>query len=74
MTRKDYILIAEALRNYSLETNAGYNSDSAVLEVSSRIADALEQDNPKFNREHFLAVVRNEKSLNSRPSRNGRQS
>ena len=26
-------------------------------------------DNPRFDREHFLAVVRGERDLNSRPAR-----
>ena len=76
MTRKDYILIASALRDqyaHSLDFNTSTNPQ-AVLEVATGVAFALGQENPKFNREHFLAVVRNEKSLTSRPSKNGRQS
>ena len=76
MTRKDYILIAEALRKqftHSLDVNMPTNPQ-AVLQVADSIACALAQDNAKFNREHFLAVVRGEKSLTSHPSRNGRQS
>ena len=73
MTRKDYILIAEALRNvynaYPASTERG-----AIDSAASEIAYSLEQDNSRFNREHFLAVVRGEKDLHSRPSRNGRQS
>jgi hypothetical protein len=69
MHRKDYILIANALRNYRNEPDANHNSWSGIEEVSNRICDALATDNPRFNREHFLAVVRGEKDLNSRPAR-----
>lgn len=37
--------------------------------VARIIADALYKQNPRFDREHFLAVVRGEKELNSRPTR-----
>ena len=73
MTRKDYILLAEALRDtmlidcptvdYLAGAKAAFNS------ASERIADALAGDNPRFVREHFLAVVRGEKPLDSRPRR-----
>ena len=68
MTRKDYILIAEALRKAHAATPI-----SSALAIQL-VSDALQKDNPKFNRDHFLAVVRGNKSLTSRPSRNGRQS
>ena len=74
MTRKDYILLAEALRDTMLiDCPAAFNSASSGRPSTprwlTRITDALEVDNPRFDREHFLAVVRGEKSLNSRPSR-----
>ena len=71
MTRKDYIVIAEALRkqfDHSLDVNMPTNPQ-AVLQIADGIACALAQDNAKFNREHFLAVVRGDKSLTSRPGR-----
>lgn len=82
MTRKDYILIAEALRNTLRSANARYErqtedldkawssgSQNGVLESAEMLADRLAYDNPRFDREHFLAVVRDEKALNSRPGR-----
>lgn len=88
MTRKDYILIASALREEYLSNPSSVpvelRTSTAMAEVAAvkegilraafRVSVALELDNPKFDREHFLAVVRDEKSLTSRPSRNGRQS
>lgn len=73
MTRKDYILIAEALRKSLVREVElhGPDSDSAAIVrlVASQIAYALSTDNPRFDFEHFLAVVRGEKSLTSRPGR-----
>lgn len=81
MTRKDYILIAEALR-YDYETVAqGFEvakgaqrtylqgRKEGIESVTSKMADCLETGNPRFDREHFLAVVRGEKELNSKPER-----
>jgi len=71
MTRKDYILIAEALHK-AYVVNSGINLSqklNGIGEAAGFIADALEADNPAFNHEHFLAVVRGEKDLNSRPAR-----
>jgi hypothetical protein len=69
MTRKDYILIADALR--SEKPNDGWDPNKRVqwdLDCKA-IAQALAGDNPRFDREHFLAVVRGEKPLNSKPGR-----
>lgn len=53
MTRKDYILIAEALK----EAHA-YAIDAArrlgVASAAYHVADALAYDNPRFDRELFL--------------------
>jgi hypothetical protein len=67
MTRKDYIAIADALR-------IGYvywqgPSELVVKNIAERIADKMELDNPRFDRNHFLAVVTGKKDLNSRPAR-----
>jgi hypothetical protein len=54
MTRKDYVLIAEALaradRPYA-EGRAQHRTDCEA------IADALAQDNPRFDRERFLKAA-----------------
>ena len=88
MTRKDYILIAEVLRveyyNSRIRQKGLHCSDgerlfadgqcSAVWLAANSMADSLARDNSRFNREHFLDVVRGDKPLLSRPSRNGVQS
>jgi len=78
MTRKDYILIAEALHK-AYVVSSGLNLSqklNGVGEAAGFIADALEAENPRFNHAHFLAVVRGEKDLHSKPARtkSGRQS
>ena len=81
MTRKDYLLIAEVLRvqRYRAELEITHaeefdkefacgcaeGADSAAMEL----CDSLHRDNPRFDRAHFLAVVRGEKELTSKPER-----
>jgi hypothetical protein len=77
MTRKDYIVIAEALRitvnrariDEKAEGGMYPHATSAVIAASEEVADALARDNHRFNKQHFLAVVRGEKDLNSHPDR-----
>lgn len=73
MTRKDYILLADALRKgYACagreQREARFSSLNTTIGL---IADALAQDSARFDRDHFLAVVRGERDLRSRPSRKG---
>ena len=51
MTRKDYVLIAEALRD------ARGLDDLGLRSVAVSMADRLEEDNPRFDREKFLTYV-----------------
>lgn len=72
MTRKDYILIAEALRNTharEVELNGQEGTAGGIRLAASALADALASDNPRFDRKHFLAVVHGDKDLHSRPAR-----
>lgn len=85
MTRKDYIILAEVFRveyhNSRLRQQGLVCSDgerlfadgqcNAVWNATLSMCDSLARDNSRFNRQHFLAVVRGEKQLLSRPSRNG---
>ena len=75
MSRQDYIRIAEALRYGlgSLQADGYTRPESAKAQehFAAHIAEELATDNPRFNREHFLAVVRGERALTSRPARNG---
>ena len=59
MTRKDYVMIAEAIRGTLLpdfETGIAppEREASATLRVALRLADALAADNPRFDRHQFL--------------------
>ena len=70
MTRKDYILIANALRMAVKDMSYSDAQISGILSATNNyLSLALKQQNPRFDREHFLAVVRGEKDLKSRPSR-----
>jgi hypothetical protein len=77
MTRKDYILLANTLRiarNNASPVAQGDLSLFAIDQLTDDLCRELKRDNARFNREHFVAVVKGEKSLQSRPSRNGVQS
>ena len=53
MTRKDYVAIAEAI-DLSWRHNLDLKPEYAVKEVTCRIADVMDADNPRFDREKFL--------------------
>ena len=62
MTRKDYILIAAALkesRSHIASPNASLrDARSETLDVTvGRLAEALASDNPRFDRERFLTAA-----------------
>lgn len=61
MTRKDYILIAAALREAERHAlGCRYKASAADMrEVTAHfLADALERDNPRFDRGRFLTAAR----------------
>jgi len=72
LTRKDYIAIAEALRQARGMDGQSGKHIAAVECATDFIADAMAADNPRFDRNHFLKVVRGERELQSRPPRNKR--
>jgi hypothetical protein len=70
MTRKDYIIIARALRNtYTDACESGQEAIviEAILKTAFTIASELIEDNPRFNGWHFMDVIRGNKDLNSHP-------
>lgn len=58
MTRKDYVLIAQALKAHAPEVSAytqyadGFNT--AHAKIAAKLADSLARDNPRFDRARFL--------------------
>lgn len=56
MTRKDYILIAEALRYGRIDAYSQDQRDQHEVDAA-HIADALARDNPRFDRERFLKAA-----------------
>ena len=72
MTRKDYILIANVLRvarNNASPATQGDLSLFAIDQLTDDLCAELKRDNARFNREHFVAVVKGLKGLQSHPSR-----
>lgn len=73
MTRKDYILIADCLRQARNNPNVPIEqfawAKQAVDNAAHMLAVQLQNENARFDIVHFLAVVRGEKDLNSRPAR-----
>jgi hypothetical protein len=61
MTRKDYILIAAALRDTLLIDCPTYQylagAKAAHVSAAYRLADCLARDNPRFDRERFLKAA-----------------
>jgi hypothetical protein len=56
MTRKDYILIADALNlsQRTVGTSGLYDAPTALGLASIILADSLARTNPRFDRERFL--------------------
>ena len=73
MTRKDYLLITEVLAaEYRVSENRvrKLNRQSVIDTIAVCFAHSLAQDNPRFDRAHFLSIVRGEKELTSKPDEN----
>ena len=58
MTRKDYVLIADALRQaYVVQRDRYVGTSAGVRAAAEYISDALASDNPRFDRERFLKAA-----------------
>lgn len=56
MTRKDYILIAAALRD-ARQANSTAAHEIAISDAAFILARSLANDNPRFDRARFLAAA-----------------
>lgn len=56
MTRKDYIIIAKAIRQSKDESNGAVIELEAVKNTAENIASELQGDNGNFNKERFLTA------------------
>lgn len=54
MTRKDYVAIAKAIDEVLRTCEAESAECSAVVYVATLVADVMQSDNARFNREQFL--------------------
>lgn len=50
MTRKDYILIADVIK----QNHAPHNDSETLWRVACALADVLENDNPRFDHSRFM--------------------
>ncbi len=65
MTRKDYVLIANALNIARVQICEGWPNNETAVEASrqmhrhctSEIAEHLERNNPRFDRDRFLKAA-----------------
>lgn len=63
MTRKDYVAIAAALRQFYMddERESIHTASGAVEYVAHNIANVMARDNPRFDRQRFLRACGIEK-------------
>lgn len=54
MTRKDYVLIADILKNNREDFIKGEDGFTVIEIIANQMANALEEDNPRFDRARFL--------------------
>lgn len=58
MTRKDYDMLASAIRETSSLVIPGgphrMHADSALVNLANRLSDQFEEENPRFDRARFL--------------------
>lgn len=58
MTKKDYVAIAQALRDAYGEDHAAFpvSGEEMRQEAAGRLCEAFAADNPRFDRARFLAA------------------
>lgn len=56
MTRKDYVLIAEAINSVRCETREAGRDPQQVYEVAARLAHRMKLVNANFERARFMAA------------------
>ena len=54
MTRKDYVLIAEAIKAATEAMPKDYLQRNGAYLAANEISHRLQQDNPRFERKRFL--------------------
>lgn len=57
MTQKDYVILAEVIKEHMTVTREFFPDSAAnVRDLVSSLALALQQDNPRFDRDKFYAA------------------
>lgn len=57
MSRKDYVAIASVISS-QYASAPSMDAKQAIARVTLSLADVLQADNPRFNRERFYAATR----------------
>lgn len=60
MSRKDYVLLANALKSATPLMRDGDEAHRAWFNTVERVAQALQNDNPRFDRSRFISATRGE--------------
>lgn len=56
MTRRDYVLIAEAINSVRCEEREAGRNDLPIYSVARRLAHRLRQESPAFQTARFMAA------------------
>ena len=56
MTKKDYVMIAEIFKSNREDFIEGEDGYTVIRIMAHQIANALQEDNPRFNRALFLTA------------------
>jgi hypothetical protein len=67
MTRKDFILIADAIKRIDEDYDYGSDEETVIDRIVGSIADALATTNSDFRRETFIAATRANKTATFYP-------
>jgi hypothetical protein len=58
MTRKDYVKVAEVIRNTASASVSNYGYIKAeIIQIANGLATVFEEDNPRFDADRFLAAT-----------------
>lgn len=56
MTRKDYVMIAETIRQNRKDFNEGEDGLMLLTIMAHQLSNSFEEDNPRFDRARFLTA------------------
>jgi hypothetical protein len=66
-SKSHYQLIAKVFHNEYAQSGTNGTERTLIFVLAEALAQELRHDNPAFNYEHFLAVVKGEAEVDSKP-------